>query len=89
MNYDMSDLCSCSARKGAKTLYAYGCAVAPTIVSTCLHAGCFMGNFNSRYQKYKVSGDQFCYREVSGLNPVTSDCSVSCCYFETTDEMST
>ena len=45
-------------------------------------------NMKSYYLRYEVSGDKFCGRIVSGLNPVTYNFSVTCCYFETKDEMS-
>ena len=47
-----------------------------------------MGNVNSCYLKYGVSRDQFCGWEVSSLNPVTSDITVYCCYFEIKYEIS-
>ena len=34
------------------------------------------------YLKYELSGDQYCDQEVTGIEPVTYDFYVYCCYFE-------
>ena len=46
-----------------------------------------MGNMKSSYIQYEVRDNQFCVWSVSGLNPVTSDFYVSCCYYENTYEI--
>ena len=77
-----------SALKGAAMLCASIWIVAPPITSICIHAGWYILNVNIFYLRYEVSGDTFRVRVISGLNPVTYETYVSCCYFETTDEMS-
>ena len=47
-----------------------------------------MVNMKSRYLQYELERDKFCGRAVYGINPVTYDFAISCCYFETTYETS-
>ena len=75
-------------RKVTYTLYVSGCTVTPSIVSICLRAGWKMVSLKSWYLLYEVAGDKFDVQAVYVLNPVTSNFSVSCFYFETEDETS-
>ena len=40
-----------------------------------------MEKTRSHYLKYEVAADPFCLQAVTGINYVTSDFFVSCCYF--------
>ena len=41
-----------------------------------------MVNVKIKYLYHEVSADQYVFQAVTGLNPVNSEFSVSCCYFE-------
>ena len=77
LNVKVSDLGYHITHKGAVKLRASGCKLVPPTISICLHAGWSKVNVKSCYLQYKVAGDQFCGRTVCGLNPMTSDFSVS------------
>ena len=70
------------AHKGAATLCGYIFMVAHPITSDLLSVGWFMGYLKRIYLFHEVSDDQFCGQAVTGINPFTSEFSVSCCYFE-------
>ena len=88
LNVDVSDLVYHSDLKGTSTLCEYGCTVTTSITSIFFCAGCPMENVNIFYLRYEIAGDQFCVQKVSGINPVIYEFTVTCCYFETTDETS-
>ena len=76
-----------SSHKDAATLCAYSCMVLPPTTSILLSAVWLVVNVKSRYLCQEVAFNQFFGRAVIGINPVTSELSVSCCYFEVDVEM--
>ena len=46
-----------------------------------------MGKLKSRYFYHEVATNKFCVCTVTGINTVTSEWSVYCCYFEADMEM--
>lgn len=82
LNVNFYCLGSHSTCKVAVTFFAYGCTVSPPITYICLCGLLLMVNVKSHYLLYEVAVGQFCGLEFTGLNPVTSDFSVSCFYFD-------
>ena len=77
-----------SARKGAATLAATGCTVAPSMSSICSRAGWKLGGARDKYIKFESAGDQFLGRTLCGLNPLVKEFSFSPPFFNlATDQM--
>lgn len=72
-----------SARKGAATLAASGCTIAPSMSSICNRAGWKMGGTRDKYIKYESAGDQFLGRTLACLNSLTQEFSISPPFFHT------
>ncbi len=70
-----------SARKGAATIAASGCTVAPSMSSICNRAGWKMGGTRDKYIKYENAGDQFLGRTLTGLNSLDKEFSISPPFF--------
>ena len=79
LNVNVSELGYHSAQKGTSALCVSGKTVAPTITSISLCKLWLIVNLKSFYLWYEVCylGDEYFGREVTGLDPVTSDLYVS------------
>ena len=82
LNVNVSDLNSHFDCKGTATLRAYGFTVDTLTTSICFYEGWLMVNMKISYLKYEVDDDKFRSWTVTGLNPITSNLSDSCFYFE-------
>jgi hypothetical protein len=87
LGVDADNLGSHSARKGSATLCTTGCTVSPPYISICLRAGWALPGVQAKYLHYQEAGDQYVGRTVTGLNPLTSDFSISPPYFETNGDV--
>ena len=70
-----------SARKGAASLAASGCTIAPAMASICNRAGWKMGGTRDKYIRYENAGDQFLGRTLTGINSLSKEFSVSPPFF--------
>ena len=88
-NVNVYELESHSSRNNNATFCISDCTVAPPITSIWFNTGWLIGNTKRCYIQYEVVDDQFCGWSVTGLDPIASDFSVSCCYFELYEQMNT
>ncbi len=56
--------------------------MSPPYISVCLRAGWSLPGVQSRYLHFQEAGDQYVGRAVTGLNPLTSEFSISPPYFQ-------
>jgi hypothetical protein len=82
------DIGTHSARKGAASLAASGCTIAPSMASICNRAGWSLGGTRDKYIKYENAQDQFLGRVLCGLNVLGPEFSTSPPFFDVTaDEL--
>ena len=63
------------------TLRIPGFTLETPITPILLHKGWLLVNVNIYYLKYEIAGDQLCGQKVTGIEPVTSNFSLSFCWF--------
>ena len=89
LNVDVYDLGYNYACKDAATLFISSCTVEHPITSIFPCIGFAIVSLQSRYLKYELFDDQFCGWEVTALDPITSDLSISCYYIELDEKNAT
>ena len=60
---------------------ASSCMLIPPTTYNLINVVWLIVNVEIIYLHNEVSGDQFYGQTVTGINPVTSEFSISCCYF--------
>ena len=76
------DLVSHYDCKGVSNLCESSCIVAPVITFIFLITVWSKGNGKIRYFSYELAANLFYGQALTVINPVTSEMSVYCCYFE-------
>ena len=87
LNVIVFDLGSHSDHKGEATLWESSCMITPIITCIVLSTWWLMRNLKSRYLYHELASDSFCGQAVTGINPLNTEFSVSCCYFEADVDM--
>jgi hypothetical protein len=83
------DIGTHSAWKGAASLAASGCTIAPSMASICNCAGWSLGGTRDKYIKYENAQDQYLGHVLCGLNVLGSEFSTSPPFFDiSAEEMS-